>query len=341
MPSATRPRAAVLGATGYLGSQCAEMLHRHPGIELAAVHGRSHAGTPFAEAVPGSSIDLTVAGGMEPEAVDLVFSALPHAVAASHARDWMTAGAIVVDMSADFRIKDPAAYARWYGIDHPAADLCEEAVYCLVELERERIPATDLLAIPGCYPTATLLSTLPALRAGLVEPDVIIDAKSGVSGAGRSPSMTVHFSEVNESVKPYGVAGHRHKAEMQQELDAAAGTSVRLTFVPHLIPMTRGILVTAYLHPTAGHTVADLVAVYRDLCAANPFLRYDDTPPATKSVTNSNVAAICVTDQDGVAVVTTVIDNLVKGGAGQAVQAANVRLGLDETAGLSGFSPWP
>ncbi|MGI8847785.1 MAG: N-acetyl-gamma-glutamyl-phosphate reductase [Candidatus Dormibacteria bacterium] len=341
MLSPSRPRAAVFGATGYLGSQCAEMLHGHPDIDLVALHGRSYAGSSFASVVPGSGIDLVVSDGLDVSGVDLVFAALPHAVAAHHARKWLNAGAVVVDMSADFRIHNSAEYERWYGVSHPAMDLCAEAVYALVELERERILGTDLLAVPGCYPTATLLATLPALRAGVVEPDIVVDAKSGVSGAGRSPSLNVHFSEANESVRAYGADGHRHKAEMLQEMRAAADEEVRLTFVPHLVPMTRGILVTAYLHPRAGRSVADVGELQRDLASSNHFVRYDNSPPPSKSVSHSNVAAINVSDQDGVAVVTCAIDNLIKGGAGQAVQACNIRCGFDETAGLLESAPWP
>jgi len=334
-------RAAVLGATGYLGSQCVEMVHRHPQLDLVGLHGRSHAGQPFSSVVPGSGVDLTVAGGFDVGEVDVVFAALPHGVAAGQAQNWLRAGSVVVDMSADFRLRDGVDFERWYGASHPAPELCEEAVYALVELEREPIAGSDLLAVPGCYPTATLLATLPALRENLVERDVVVDAKSGVSGAGRSPSMTAHFSEVNESVRAYGVDGHRHKAEMLQEMRGAAGGEVRLTFVPHLIPMTRGILVTAYLRPVVGRSVSEIREVYEDLGAANPFLKYHASPPATKSVSHSNVAGLCVSEQDGVAVVTCVIDNLVKGGAGQAVQACNVRFGIDERAGLIEASPWP
>jgi N-acetyl-gamma-glutamyl-phosphate reductase len=334
-------RAAVCGATGYIGAQCVEILDQHPRIELVRLLGRSSAGKSFAAAVPGSRVTLQVEGGMDVGDAEVVFAALPHTVAAAHAREWLGAGRVVVDMSADFRLTDPAAYARWYGLEHPAPELCKQAVYSLVEFNREAIAAANLLAVPGCYPTASLLGTLPALREGLVEPDVVVDAKSGVSGGGRSPSVAFHFSEVNESVKAYGVDGHRHKAEMLQELSAAAGREVRLTFVPHLIPMTRGILATAYLHPVAGRRVADVAELMRGLCAANPFLRYDDVSPATKSVTGSNTAAVNVTDQDGVAVVTVAEDNLVKGGAGQSVQAANVRFGLGETTGLRVSSSWP
>ncbi len=340
MPT-TPIRAAVCGATGYLGAQCVEILDRHPGFELVGLRGRSSAGRPFAAAVPGSRVSLEVEAGLDPGDAQVVFAALPHTVAAAHAREWLAGGRVVVDMSADFRLTDPADYARWYGLEHPSPDLCAQAVYSLVEFNRTAIAAADLLAIPGCYPTAGLMATLPALRQGLVEPAVLVDAKSGVSGGGRSPALAFHFSEVNESVRAYGVDGHRHKAEMLQELSKAAGREVRLTFVPHLVPMTRGILATVYLHPAAGHGVGDVAELMRGVCAANPCLRYEEAPPATKSVTGSNVVAINVTDQDGVAVVTVAEDNLVKGGAGQAVQAANLRFGLEETTGLHEASPWP
>jgi N-acetyl-gamma-glutamyl-phosphate reductase len=333
--------AAVCGASGYLGAQCVEILAGHPGLSLTRVLARSAAGQRFSEAVPGSGVDLPLEAGLDVGDADVVFAALPHTVAAAHAQEWLRAGKVVVDMSADFRLRDPLAYSRWYGVEHPAPDLCDEAVYALVELHREAIPSADLLAVPGCYPTAGLLGAVPALRAGIVEAVVTIDAKSGVSGGGRSPAAGFHFPEVNESVRAYGVAGHRHKSEMLQELRAAAGQEVRLIFVPHLVPMTRGILATLYLHPVAGRRVGDVVEVMRDFAAANPFVRYAEAPPATKSVTGSNVAACNVTEQEGVAVVTVVEDNLVKGGAGQAVQAANLRFGLAETAGLRATSPWP
>ncbi len=333
--------AALCGATGYLGIQCAEILDRHPQFSLTRALARSAAGQRYREAVPGSGVDLPVEAGLDVGDAEVVFAALPHAVAAAQAREWLSAGRVVVDMSADFRLRDPLAYRRWYGVEHPAPDLCEEAVYALVELHREEIPAANLLAVPGCYPTAGLLGAVPALRASVIEAEVTIDAKSGVSGGGRSPAPGFHFPEVNESVRAYGVSGHRHKSEMLQELRGAAGGEVRLTFVPHLVPMTRGILATLYLHPVAGRSVADVTEVMREFCASNPFLRYEEQAPATKSVTGSNVAACNVTEQDGVAVVTVAEDNLVKGGAGQAVQAANLRFGLAETAGLRDSSPWP
>jgi len=334
-------RAAVCGATGYQGAQCVELLARHPAFELTRLLGRGMAGSRFAEAVPGSAVDLEIEAGLDPGDVDVIFAALPHTVAAANASEWLSSGKVVIDFSADFRLRDPAAYTRWYEIEHPAPGLCEQAVYSLVELHREAVASASLLAVPGCYPTAGLLASVPALREGIVEPEVIIDAKSGVSGAGRSPALAYHFAEVNESIRAYGVAGHRHKSEMLQELTLAAGREVRLTFVPHLIPVTRGILATVYLRPVAGRGVGDVEELMRGFCAGNPCLRYEQSSPATKSVTGSNVAAINVTDQDSMAVVTVAEDNLVKGGAGQAVQAANVRFGLHETTGLPDSSPWP
>jgi N-acetyl-gamma-glutamyl-phosphate reductase len=335
-------RVAVAGATGYIGLQCVEMLARHPGVELARLLARSHAGRRFCDVVPGSAVDLPLEAGMEVGSVDAVLTALPHTVAAGHARGWLATGATVVDMSADFRLREAADYERWYGATHPAPELCGEAVYALCELvDADALRGADLIAAPGCYPTATLLATVPALRAGLVEPDLVVDAKSGVSGAGRSPSPGVHYAEVNESVRAYGVDGHRHKAELLQEMRAAAGSEVRLTFVPHMVPMTRGMLVTAYLRPRPGVGVDDLRGLYAGLCAAHPCLRYEAAPPATKSVVGTNLAALSVGWQDGVAVVTCAIDNLLKGAGGQGVQAFNLRFGFDEVAGLPLHPAWP
>ena len=334
-------RVAVVGCTGYIGMQCVELLAAHPDVELTALRARSWAGRAYSDAQHGSATELVVEDGLDVDGADVVFAALPHTVAAAAAQAWLDAGAVVIDMSADFRLPDAAAYQRWYGSPHPAPDLCARADYGLVELEGERLREADLVAAPGCYPTAALLASVPALRAGLVQPRVIVDAKSGLSGAGRSPSSTSHFAEVNESVRAYGVGGHRHGAEMRTHMQAAAGEEVSLTFVPHLVPMTRGILATVYLEPTAGASTGDVEACYRDLCAERPFLRYQDDSPSTKSVLGSNMAAINCTAQAGTVVVTVAIDNLVKGAAGQGVQAMNVRFGLGETAGLPSVSRWP
>jgi N-acetyl-gamma-glutamyl-phosphate reductase len=334
-------RAAVVGSTGYIGMQCTALLAGHPDVDLVHVVGRSGAGRRYCDVVPGSTIELTIEDRLAPGSADIVLAALPHTVAAGLALAWLSHGATVIDCSADFRLHDAAAYKAWYGVDHPSPDLLNEAVYAMVELHRDRLSCANLISVPGCYPTASLLACVPAIRAGVIEPDIVVDAKSGVSGAGRAATLGNSFAEVNESVHAYGVEGHRHKSEMLEQLHDAAGGDVRLTFVPHLIPMTRGILATAYLRPLPGVTAAQLRDIYADFCATSPFLDYSATPPATKSVTGTNRAAINVGWQDDTAVVTVAIDNLGKGGAGQAVHALNVRFGFDETAGLESRVLWP
>ena len=334
-------RVAVAGSTGYIGMQCVALLAGHPGVHLSGVMARSHAGERYGDVVPGSTVDLRIDDSLAPDSADVVFSALPHTVAAAHAREWLSAGAVVIDLSADFRLRDPVAYQRWYGVEHLAPDLCGESVYGLVELHRGELARADLIAVPGCYPTATLLACAPALSAGLVEPKIVVDAKSGVSGAGRSVQLSTQFAEVNESVHAYGVSGHRHKSEMLEQLNGLGDGEVHLTFVPHLLPMTRGILVTAYMTPKPGITPQAVQETYAAFCAGQPFLREHSAPPATKTVTGTNLAALHAGWQDGTTVVTVAIDNLLKGAAGQAVQAFNVRFGFDEQMALPVTSQWP
>src|SRR6202163_1992895 len=269
MTPTTPLRAAVAGSTGYIGMQCTALLAGHPDVELTRVLGRSSAGKRYCDVVPGSRVELIIEDSLDPGPADVVMAALPHTVAASLAPGWLASGATVIDCSADFRLHDAAAYRRWYGVEHPSPDLLGEAVYAMVELQRERLASANLISVPGCYPTATLLACVPALRAGLIEPDIIVDAKSGVSGAGREAKVANLFAEVNESVHAYGVEGHRHKSEMLEQLRDAAAEDVRLTFVPHLVPMTRGILATAYLHPRVGVTAAHLRDAYATFCAGS------------------------------------------------------------------------
>jgi N-acetyl-gamma-glutamyl-phosphate reductase len=341
MHQATPLRAAVVGSTGYIGMQCTALLAGHPDVELTRVLGHSSAGRRYCDVVPGSPVELIIENTLDPGSADLVMAALPHTVAASLAAGWLASGATVIDCSADFRLHDADAYRRWYGVEHPSPDLLGEAVYAMVEFERERLASANLISVPGCYPTAALLACVPPLRAGLIEPDIVVDAKSGVSGAGREAKVANLFSEVNESVHAYGVTGHRHKSEMLEQLRDAAGADVHLTFVPHLIPMTRGILVTAYLRPLPGVSEAQFHDLYESFCDTSPFLDHVHRPPATKSVTGTNRAAIHAGWQDGTAVITVAIDNLGKGGGGQAVHAMNIRFGFDETAGLESRVLWP
>jgi N-acetyl-gamma-glutamyl-phosphate reductase len=264
--------------------------------------------------------------------------------------DIVAAGTAVIDLGPDFRLRDPADYPRWYGFEHPRPDLLDVAVYGLPELHRDELRALvdapiAIVGSPGCYPTATVLALAPLARAALID-DLVVDAKSGVSGAGREPRLDMMFGEVNESVKAYGVGGHRHVAEIEQELATAAGREgldpganpgvVAVDFVPHLIPMTRGILSTSHVRPTRPVTQVEVDAIFAAAYADEPFVTVVDTPPATKHVTGSNQVRIHarVDERIGRIIVIGVEDNLVKGAAGQAVQSFNLVHGLPETAGL-------
>jgi N-acetyl-gamma-glutamyl-phosphate reductase len=330
----------VAGATGYAGMTAVHLLSRHPGVELAQLTSRSFAGRPYAAAFP--LLETTGVFVEEPEAgaVDVVFSCLPHNAGASRAAGWLAGGTRVVDMSADFRLSDPAHYLTWYRQQHPAPELLSEAVFGLPELHAEEIKDARLVAVPGCYSTAAILALAPAASAGLIGSDVIVDGKSGVSGAGRSPGLGTHFSEVDESVSAYATGGHRHLPEVQQELAALnGGQAPRITFVPHLVPMVRGILQTCYFDLKG--SLSELQEVYREFYAGQPFTRVVEQPPATKLVSHSNLCCVNVTAQGEKAVVTTAIDNLVKGASGQGVECFNLAFGFERTEGLLGPLQWP
>lgn len=332
----------ILGAAGYAGAELTRLVLGHPDMRLVAVTSSADAGRRVDDVYPAlAGCDLAYVGHEEgaASAAGLVFLAVPHTAAMAVVPSLLDAGATVVDASADFRLKDAAAYEEWYGVAHTAPHLLEAAVYGLPELGmREALASAKLVACPGCYPTASLLAIAPALEAGIAEADgIVIDAKSGVSGAGRTPTAATHFASANESLAPYKVAEHRHTPEIEQELSRVAGRSVAVTFVPHLIPMTRGMLVTAYLR--AGDGAADAAAVYGEAYAGEPFITVHEAGrmPATAEVRGGNRAHIGVKydAHSGVLVVACAIDNLVKGTSGQAVQCANLALGLDETAGLT------
>ncbi len=339
-------RAGIINVTGYAGAELARLLHGHPEARLTSVSGRSAAGKPLAEVFPHlAGYGLTIVE--EVGEVDFAFSALPHAASAETLAPLVRAGVPVVDISADFRLRDAAEYARWYGADHPAPDLLSRAAYGLTELNREAVKASRLVANPGCYPVSALLALAPAVKEGIVGPDVIIDSKSGVSGAGRTVGLAYHFAEANESVSAYGLAGHRHLPEIVQELTAMwrGKSRLKVTFTPHLIPMTRGILSTCYA-PLAAGSVRDgdqARDLYREFYKGEPFVRVVDSPPATKQVSGSNLCLVypTVDVRTERLVVVSVIDNLVKGAAGQAIQNMNVMLGLPETAGLETPAVYP
>ena len=343
-------KVGIINVTGYAGVELARLLRRHPYSELVAVTGRSAAGQKLGEVFPHlSDIDLTI----EPElsnSVDIVFSALPQVTSAEAVVPLVRDGLKVVDISADFRLKDPQEYETWYKSPHPAPDLLEESVYGLTELNRRDVASAKLVANPGCYPTGALLALAPLVRQGLIEPDVIIDSKSGVSGAGRGLSLLTHYSEVNENVQAYGLDGHRHLPEITQELRAMArGTEPVVTFVPHLIPMTRGILNACYVWPKEGglgsgkNAQTEVADLYRDFYRDEPFVKVPAAPPQTKQTWGNNDCLVYprMDQRTGRLLVLSCLDNLVKGAAGQAIQNMNLMFGLPETAGLENLAVYP
>ncbi|MDH3311065.1 MAG: N-acetyl-gamma-glutamyl-phosphate reductase [Gammaproteobacteria bacterium] len=331
----------IIGGTGYTGVELLRLLAAHPQADLRVITSRGEAGRPVADLFPNLRGHVKLAF-TEPNiktlaGCDVVFSATPNGVAMTHARELLKAGVKFIDLAADFRLKDPAAWEQWYGVPHACPELLAEAVYGLPEVNREKIKKARLIANPGCYPTAVQLGFLPLLENGLVEAQhLIADAKSGVSGAGRKAEVNTLYAEAADSIKAYGVAGHRHWPEICQGLEAVLGQSVGLTFVPHLTPMIRGIHATLYARLTKPG--ADLQAVFEKRYAKEPFV--DVMPagshPETRSVRISNVCRLAVHQPQGAdtVVVLSVIDNLVKGAAGQAVQNMNLLFGLNERNGL-------
>lgn len=335
---------AVLGATGYTGVELVRLLYSHPRVKpvyltaeryagrlLSEVHGQFR-GQVDVELKPLQVEDL-------PDSIELVFCALPHGSSAGVVPKLLQRGKRVIDLSADFRLKRPVLYEQWYGRVHPAPELLAGAVYGLPELNREAIAGAELLANPGCYPTAALLALAPLAGAGLVDwRTVVIDAKSGVSGAGRSPRQDFHFPDCTENFKAYRVTGHQHTPEIEQELSALAGCEVILSFIPHLVPMVRGILCTVYLKLNAEISREQLYAMYKKFYGAAQFVRLLAPPalPETRLVRGSNFCdiALCLDERNGRVIILSAIDNLTRGASGQAVQNMNIMLGLPEKMGL-------
>lgn len=341
-------RAAVVGGAGYTGVETARILLGHPEFELVAVTSAAEAGRMVEDVYPAlAGCGLTFEDPDDCDlarAAEVVFLAVPHTASLALAPALVDAGVTVVDLSADFRLKDAAIYETWYGTEHTAPALLERAVYGLPELTRASLPGAPLIACAGCYPTASALAAAPALEAGLAGAGpVLVDAKSGVSGAGRTPAPGTHFCAANESVLPYKVGTHRHTPEIAQTLAAVSGAPVSVCFVPHLVPVTRGLLATVYLSAAEGLTTEDAVDAYRARYADEPFVTVHAAGrmPSMREVAGSNRAhiGVSVDAAAGVLVVACAIDNLVKGSGGQAVQCANIALGLEETAGLSAFAP--
>jgi N-acetyl-gamma-glutamyl-phosphate reductase len=337
-------RVAIAGASGYTGAELLRLLVQHPLTKVVALTAETHANKPIDKVFPGLAgfLDLPClaldTAKLASEA-EFVFLGLPHKTSMAVGADLIQRGTRVLDLSADYRLKDATAYPRWYGIEHVAAHLLKEAAYGLPELHRAEIAEARLVAVPGCYPTGAVLGLAPLIAEGLVDPDsVIIDSISGVSGAGRKAELPYHYSEVNESLKAYGVATHRHTPEIEQELSRLAGREVTVSFTPHLAPLTRGILTTITASLLSRRAAEDLLTLFRKFYREAPFVRIraEGQLPETKHVLHSNCCDIgLVSDaRTGRVIVVTAIDNLVKGASGQAVQCFNLMAGLDERAGL-------
>jgi len=342
-------RAAVLGASGYTGADLIRLAGRHPNIALTTLIAKGHAGQTLAQVFPHfATLDLpplVTSDQVDWSKIDVAFCGLPHATAHSEIAK-LPERVKVIDMSADFRLRDPAVYAEWYGGEHGAPHLLKCAVYGLSEHYAQQIKSARLVACPGCYPTAVLLALLPLAKGELIKVDgVIIDAKSGVSGAGRSLKQNILFAEAGEGLSPYGIGNHRHVPEIEQELAAAASGRVTINFTPHLVPMSRGELCNCYVELSGKTSAGDLRQALGEAYAASSFVHVveEGTIPATQHVRGSNQCHIGVfADRiKGRAIVISVIDNLVKGSAGQALQNFNLMYGFDETLGLEQLPLFP
>ncbi len=338
----------IAGATGYTGYELIRLLERHPQTELVWLTSEQSAGKKYSDVYPGpwdtELVALETALGRADE-VDVVFLALPHAQSVDPVRAFHNTGVTVVDLSADYRLRDPDTYAQWYGLAHNAPDLLDRAVYGLCEVYRADIAGAQLIANPGCYPTSVNLALYPLAKAGWLQPRIIVDSKSGVSGAGRKPKLPYHFVEANENISPYNVGyRHRHIAEMEQVLGQANATQdgYAFTFVPHLAPFNQGILSTIYVSVTAGVREADIRALFAETYANECFIQLlpAGVQASVRHVAHTNHCAISVTpvnpaQTDGADyIIVASIDNLVKGASGQAIQNMNIALGHEETAGL-------
>ena len=340
---------AIIGASGYTGVELVRLLCDHPGVKLALVTSRQYEGKALAEVFPSlrHKTDLSyenVAIEEVTERAELIFTAVPHKTAMNLVPGILAAGRRVIDLSADFRLRDVAVYEEWYQ-PHACADFLQEAVYGLPELYRQHIGGARLIANPGCYPTSIILGLAPLLRAGVIQPQTIIaDSKSGTSGAGRAAQTSTLFCEVADGFRPYKVGGtHRHTPEIEQELSVLANSPITISFTPHLLPISRGILSTVYANLQPGCEAKTIRELYREMYANEPFVRIlpDGTYPATQYVRGANFCDIAFTidSRTGRIIVMSAIDNIVKGAAGQAIQNMNIMCGFPETTGI-GAAPF-
>jgi N-acetyl-gamma-glutamyl-phosphate reductase len=333
-------RVAILGATGYSALELIKILLRHPNVEITAVTSRQEGNPPLAMVHPSLAGRLELRlEDLTPEAVaaraDCVFGCLPHGVTAQVVPQLLAGNTRVIDLSADYRLRSPQVYEQWYNLRHPDPERLATAVYGLPELFRAEIPRARLIANPGCYPTSAILALAPLLKRKLIQPDsIIVDSKSGVSGAGRTPKLTTHYPECNESVSAYNVGRHRHTPEIEQVLSTAGGREVSVIFTPHLIPMDRGILTTTYSVPEQPVSEEQVLETLRDFYADEPFVRVVDHLPGTKDSNNSNFCDITARVVRGRVLTISCLDNLIKGAAGAAVQNFNLMFGYPETTAL-------
>ncbi|HEU65531.1 MAG TPA: N-acetyl-gamma-glutamyl-phosphate reductase [Chloroflexi bacterium] len=343
-------RAGIINVSGYIGAELARLLCQHPQVELVTITGRSAAGQKLGDVFPNfAGTDHIIKAALDRE-IDIVFSAMPHKSSVDVVPSLLKQGIRVVDVSADFRLKNAGEYTKWYGFIHPSPELLNEAVFGLPELHQNEIASASLIANPGCYSTGAILALAPLVRERLICSDIVVDSKSGVSGAGRTLSLTTHYSEVNENVCAYSLEGHRHLPEIEQELKTLnPALSPSITFVPHLVPMTRGILSTCYAKLRDDKLFKDTMAeeklsqLYQEFYKHAPFVQITTKPPHTKHAWGTNFCLIypTVDSRTDRLIVISCLDNLVKGGAGQAVQNMNLMFNLPETTGLEALAIYP
>lgn len=343
-------KAGIIGATGYAGQQLAVFLHHHKNVTVKWMSSNTYAGRRFDEVYPQYFGTITERLIDPDDAIsrlselDVLFAALPHGSSFEAAKAAMKAGIVFIDLGADFRLNSREIYEQWYKTEHRAPDLLEQSVYGLPELRKEKIKAAKLIANPGCYTTAGILALAPVLKTDMVDPhSIVIDAKSGISGAGRKEDLSLLYTEASETIKAYGIASHRHTPEIEQELSEACGDELYICFTPHLVPMKRGILATCYLNMPFFNTLDAFYEIYESFYKNAPFVRIRKDLVETRFVRNTNYCdiSIRIDIRTKKLIITSALDNLIKGAAGQAVQNMNIVFGLDETEGLKNYAAAP